>query len=173
MIHSVQTRKATTKTFTSTTTIPSNCANPSVARMVGTVLVFQQICSSPCYWICSFEASMCVTNSLPLGRPLALTIAATNCVQTLKGRKSGAIVWHRRAKAMDVSPKVQCTLVVRLPRTTLMVYVRNAFVRCAFSTKQLRSGSAVEFHAFAPFEASERVTNGVPLGCSFSYRLTL
>ena len=26
---------------------------------------------------------------------------------------------------------------------------------------------AIEFHAFAPLEASMRVTNGIPLGCSF------
>jgi hypothetical protein len=33
---------------------------------------------------------------------------------------------------------------------------------------------AIEIHAFAPFEASKRVTNGIRLGLSLlSYRLTL
>jgi hypothetical protein len=35
-----------------------------------------------------------------------------------------------------------------------------------FSTRGLRSRSAIEFHTVAPLEASKRVTNGIPLGCS-------
>jgi hypothetical protein len=32
---------------------------------------------------------------------------------------------------------------------------------------------AIELHAFAPLEASMRVTNAIHLGCSLSYRLAL
>jgi hypothetical protein len=32
---------------------------------------------------------------------------------------------------------------------------------------------AIEFHAFAPLEASRRVTNDIPLGCPLSYQFTL
>jgi hypothetical protein len=32
---------------------------------------------------CSFEASMCVTNGIPLGSPLLLPVVTVNCVQTL------------------------------------------------------------------------------------------
>jgi hypothetical protein len=39
-------------------------------------------------------------------------------------------------------------------------------VRCAFFDRNLHSRSAIEVHAFAPLEASRRVTNGIPLGCS-------
>jgi hypothetical protein len=39
-------------------------------------------------------------------------------------------------------------------------------VRCAFFGRNLRSRSAIGSHAFAPLEASRRVTNDIPLGCS-------
>jgi hypothetical protein len=37
-------------------------------------------------------------------------------------------------------------------------------VKCAFSRQKFALEDAIEFHAFAPLEASMRVTNGNPLG---------
>ena len=39
--------------------------------------------------------------------------------------------------------------------------------------RNLRLGDDIEFHAFAPLEASRRVTNGIPLGWPLSDRFTL
>jgi hypothetical protein len=46
-------------------------------------------------------------------------------------------------------------------------------VRCSGLNNFSHSRNAIEFHAFAPFEANMRVTNGTPLRWSLSYRLTL
>jgi hypothetical protein len=42
-----------------------------------------------------------------------------------------------------------------------------------FSTSNLLSRSAIEFHAFAPLVANRRVTNAIPLGRPLSYRSSL
>jgi hypothetical protein len=46
-------------------------------------------------------------------------------------------------------------------------------VLCAFFRQKFILEDAIELHPFAPLEASRRVTNSIPLGCSLSYRFTL
>jgi hypothetical protein len=53
----------------------------------GTVCVFEQngtLQDAVGSHACWLEASMCVAISMPLGRPLPLTVATMNCIETLK-----------------------------------------------------------------------------------------
>jgi hypothetical protein len=55
--------------------------------LTGTVRVFDRKLHSRDaigFHACSLEASMCVTNDIPLGCPLFLPVRTVNCVQTLK-----------------------------------------------------------------------------------------
>jgi hypothetical protein len=61
----------------------------------GTVHVFRQKCSldgAIGSHACSLEASMRVTNDIPLSRPLPLTVCTVNSVQTLKAKEGLVVV---------------------------------------------------------------------------------
>jgi hypothetical protein len=69
---------------------------------------------------------------------------------------------------LDVQAGLQNFLLSRSKTKCLWTSPR---VRFPFSDSNLHSKSAIEFHAFAPLDASRRVTNDIPPGCHF--RLTL
>ena len=86
-----------------------------------------------------------------IGCSLVLPVGTVNCVQTLKVRtlcRVAADVHHVAHADRHMEPSS----------------VRVFRQECTLD-RNLHSRSAIEFHAFAPLEASKRVTNAIPLGC--------
>jgi hypothetical protein len=102
-----------------------------------------------CYWIAHQFGLK------PAGRQTSCMIQyrmslGGGCAFLLTGVIGYVVSTHRRHGVAKPSPSTQQQAV---------------HVRCAFSGRNPLSRSAVEFHAFAPLDASKRVTNGIPLGC--------
>jgi hypothetical protein len=102
----------------------------------------------------------CVTNSIPLGCQLPLTVSTINCVETRKVRCrliGCRDCGHVRCSSLSSSHHPLAA--------TIELYSLTRTVRVF--RQQLPLEDAIEFHAFAPLESScMHATNDIPLGCS-------
>jgi hypothetical protein len=99
---------------------------------------------------------MRVTNGIPLGCPLILPVGTVNCVQPLKvSTKHGGLI-----AGVGVPDNPHGSTYQDIEAYWPVYPVRTVRVfRQEFTLED-----AIEFHAFAPLQASSRVTNDIPLG---------